>query len=257
NDGADGADGAVGPQGPAGKHGVDGKDGLDGRDGRDGIDGRDGADGQDGIDGQDGQDGGSLIDEDGDGNPDRLILGGGDGSDGNDGEGGGGAIASAGNSTAGGGVRVSNVANGLTNDDAANVGQVNQGDAATLAESQAYADAGDTRTLSSARAYTDSRFDAVTQQWDSFRDDVWKRLDETERRINKSGAMNTAMGQMSASAAGIRSQNRVAVGVGFQEGEKALAIGYQRAIGERATVTIGGAFSGDESTVGAGVGFGW
>ena len=45
--------------------------------------------------------------------------------------------------------------------------------------------------------------------------------------------------------------------MGYQEGEQALSIGYQRAIGERTTLTLGGAFSGEESTVGAGLGFGW
>ena len=257
-DGEDGAVGPQGPQGPAGEDGSDGIDGQDGQDGEDGIDGqdgRDGVDGRDGIDGQDGEDGedgGTLVDSDGDGDPDRLILGDGDETDGGSGAPVGGAGTDQDH-----GIRVSNVADGQDDDDAVNVGQMNGGDAATLVEARDYADAGDAQTLSSARDYTDSRFDAMTAEWDGFRDDVWDRLDETDRRINQTGAMNTAMGQMAASAAGIRTQNRVAVGVGFQEGEKALAIGYQRAIGERATITVGGAFSGDESTVGAGVGFGW
>ncbi len=57
--------------------------------------------------------------------------------------------------------------------------------------------------------------------------------------------------------AGIRTDNRVGVGIGFQGGEKALSIGYQRALSDRATITIGGAFSGDEKSVGVGAGFGW
>ena len=44
---------------------------------------------------------------------------------------------------------------------------------------------------------------------------------------------------------------------GFQAGEAALSMGYQRAISERATVTFGGAFSGDDKSVGMGAGFGW
>ena len=214
------------------------------------MDGRDGIDGKDGVDGEDG---GSLVDSDGDGDPDTLVLGASDGKV----PLGGGSAADGGAIDGQGGIRVSNVADGLDADDAANLGQVNAGDAATLADARNYSDAGDARTLSSARSYTDARFDAMTAEWDGFRDDVWDRMDQTDRRINKTGAMSTAMGQMTASAAGIRTRNRVAVGVGFQEGEKALAIGYQRAIGERATITVGGAFSGDESTVGAGVGFGW
>ncbi|MGL4690576.1 MAG: YadA-like family protein, partial [Stenotrophomonas maltophilia] len=45
--------------------------------------------------------------------------------------------------------------------------------------------------------------------------------------------------------------------VGFQGGESALSLGYQRALSERATVTLGGAFSSDDSSVGVGAGFGW
>ena len=43
----------------------------------------------------------------------------------------------------------------------------------------------------------------------------------------------------------------------FQNGESALSVGYQRALSDRATLTIGGAFSGDEKSVGVGAGFGW
>ncbi len=35
------------------------------------------------------------------------------------------------------------------------------------------------------------------------------------------------------------------------------AVGYQRAISPRATVTVGGALSGDDSSIGVGAGFGW
>ena len=80
-------------------------------------------------------------------------------------------------------------------------------------------------------------------------------LEDTDRRINRSGAMNAAMVQMGMNAAGSRSpRGRVAVGVGFQEGEKALAVGYAKAIGERASISFGASFSGDEKS--AGVGFG-
>ncbi|MBV6811455.1 YadA-like family protein, partial [Xanthomonas euvesicatoria] len=46
-------------------------------------------------------------------------------------------------------------------------------------------------------------------------------------------------------------------GVGFQNGESALSVGYQRAISPRATLTVGGALSGDDSSIGVGAGFGW
>ncbi|MCW1777183.1 YadA-like family protein [Pantoea ananatis] len=38
---------------------------------------------------------------------------------------------------------------------------------------------------------------------------------------------------------------------------RALAVGYQRAIGNRASVSLGGAFSGSEKSVSAGAGFSW
>ncbi|KAG1387271.1 hypothetical protein G6F59_016471 [Rhizopus arrhizus] len=68
--------------------------------------------------------------------------------------------------------------------------------------------------------------------------------------------MSAAMLYMATSAAGIRPQSRVGVGSGFQGGESALSLGYQRAISDRATVTFGGAFSSDDSSVGVGAGFG-
>ena len=54
-----------------------------------------------------------------------------------------------------------------------------------------------------------------------------------------------------------RNGGTLGIGVGFQNGAAALSLGYQRALSDRATVTLGGAFSGDDSSVGAGVGFGW
>ena len=68
---------------------------------------------------------------------------------------------------------------------------------------------------------------------------------------------HTCSSEELASAAGVNRVNRVGVGVGYQDGERALSVGYQRALGQRSTLTIGGAFTGSRSTVGAGVGFGW
>ncbi|ATE72587.1 YadA-like family protein [Lysobacter capsici] len=160
-----------------------------------------------------------------------------------------------------GGTRVSNVAAGTAPTDAANVAQVQAGDAATLSSANAHADAGDVNTLRSANTYTDSRVTqmlaAPTEAVNRLRDDMNWRFNKQDQRIDRMGAMTSAMVQMSASAAGLRTTNRVAVGAGFQGGEQALSIGYQRAISDRATVTVGGAFSDSESSVGIGAGFGW
>ncbi|MEI2454679.1 MULTISPECIES: YadA-like family protein [Lysobacter] len=145
-----------------------------------------------------------------------------------------------------GGTRVSNVAAGTAPTDAANVAQVQSGDA---------------QTLRSANAYTDSRVTqmlaAPTEAINELRDDMNWRFHKQDRRIDKLGAMTAAMVQMSASASGLNTPNRIAVGAGFQGGQQALSIGYQRAISDRATVTLGGAFSDSESSAGVGVGFGW
>jgi len=95
---------------------------------------------------------------------------------------------------------------------------MNDADAATLGSANAYADARSTATLSSANGYTDARLSTLTSEFDQFQNDVWQRFERTDQRIARSGAMQTAMAQMSASPAGIRKQNRAAVGVGMQGG---------------------------------------
>jgi trimeric autotransporter adhesin len=55
----------------------------------------------------------------------------------------------------------------------------------------------------------------------------------------------------------VNRENRVAVGAGFSGGESALAIGYQRALSDRASLTLGGAFTDNESSAGIGFGYGW
>jgi len=52
--------------------------------------------------------------------------------------------------------------------------------------------------------------------------------------------------------------NRIGVGAGYQHGQAALGISYQRLIDEKSTFTIGGALGGHgRNTVGVGYGFGW
>nr|CCP39353.1 Adhesin yadA [Xanthomonas translucens pv. translucens DSM 18974] len=134
--------------------------------------------------------------------------------------------------------QVANVAAGTQATDAVNKGQLDSG-------------------VATAKSYADSRFDTMADSFDVLRGDVAARLRDQDRRIDRQGAMSAAMLNMATSAAGIRTQNRVGAGVGFQNGESALSVGYQRAFSDRATLTIGGAFSGDDSSVGIGAGFGW
>ncbi|MNV02706.1 Adhesin YadA precursor [compost metagenome] len=134
--------------------------------------------------------------------------------------------------------QVTNVAAGTQATDAVNKGQLDGG-------------------IATANSYTDQRFGAMADSFDIYKGEIDQRLRHQDRRIDRQGAMSAAMLNMATSAAGVRTQNRVGVGVGYQGGESALSLGYQRALSERATVTIGGAFSSDDSSVGVGAGFGW
>jgi len=138
----------------------------------------------------------------------------------------------------GGERQITNVAAGTQATDAVNKGQLDSG-------------------IASANSYTDSKFGSLNDSFSGLRNDMDNRLRNVDRRIDRQGAMNAAMMNMATSAAGIHTQNRVGVGVGYQSGESALSVGYQRALSERATLTIGGAFSSDDSSVGVGAGFGW
>jgi len=67
--------------------------------------------------------------------------------------------------------------------------------------------------------------------------------------------MGSAMLNMAINAAGGTSERgRIAVGAGFQGGERALSVGYGRRVSQRVSFSLGGAFSGSEKS--AGVGFG-
>ncbi|HRN62831.1 MAG TPA: YadA-like family protein, partial [Luteimonas sp.] len=138
--------------------------------------------------------------------------------------------------------QVTNVAAGTQATDAVNVAQL---------ESTA------TQAVSTANAYTDQKFAAWNDSFSAYQSQLEQRFTDQDRRIDRQGAMGAAMLNMATSAAGIRTDNRVGVGVGFQGGQSALSVGYQRALSDRATLTIGGAFSGDEKSVGVGAGFGW
>jgi autotransporter adhesin len=156
------------------------------------------------------------------------------------------------------GTRISNVADGVATTDAANVGQVQSGDAETLASANEYTDNTATETLSAANTYTDQRFAELTglgTDFEAFRGHVDGRFRQQDRRIDKQGSMSSAMLNMAMNAAGSQSpRGRIAAGVGFQGGERALSVGYAKRIGARASFSLGGAFSGSEKS--AGVGFG-
>src|SRR5690606_10217808 len=96
--------------------------------------------------------------------------------------------------------------------DAVNKGQLDSG----VADAKAYTDTTATQTLTSANAYTDNKFAAWNDTFTNFQGQVEERFRDQDRRIDKQGAMGAAMLNMATSAAGIRTQNRVGVGIGFQ-----------------------------------------
>jgi len=152
--------------------------------------------------------------------------------------------------------RVVNVAAGTAPTDAANVGQVDQ----ALATAKSYADNGDQQTLARANAYTDSKINngVSRSDFDTFRNRVDDRFHQVNQRLDRVGAMGTALSQMSMNTSGLSGENRLGVGAGNYGGQSALAIGYQRAFSRnRASVSIGASSSGSESTVGVGAGVSW
>ena len=137
-----------------------------------------------------------------------------------------------------------------------------QADAQVLAAAKKYAsgaqdhaDRGDVATLRSANAYTDQRVAAAVQpQLDALRDDVWSRMASTDRRVNRISAMGSAMTQMAVNAAnGSGERGRLAVGVGYTDGEEAVSVGYGLRVG-RGSFSLGAAFGGGENSVGVGFG---
>lgn len=141
------------------------------------------------------------------------------------------------------------------------------GDATTLQNAKAYSDNTATQTLTAANAYTDNRitelvgmaddFGAFQQHVDDRFAGVDRKLRVQDRRIDKQGAMSSAMLNMANSGNGLAGNNRIGVGVGSQGGETALAVGYQRVVNQRFGISLGGAFSGDDKSVGGGASLSW
>ena len=156
------------------------------------------------------------------------------------------------------GTRIANVADAVEVTDAVNLGQMEAGDADTLAAANDYTDNTATETLSAANTYTDQRlaeFTGLANGLETFRGEVNYRFQQQDRRIDKQGSMSSAMLNMAMNASGSQSpRGRIAAGVGFQGGERALSVGYAKRIGQRASFSLGGAFSGSEKS--AGMGFG-
>lgn len=90
--------------------------------------------------------------------------------------------------------------------------------------------------------------------------EVDRRLDKMDKRFNRMAAMSSAQSAMAMNTAGLATYNRLGAGVGYSDGESAMAVGYQRVLNEKgsATFSLNGAFTNSgERSMGLGVGIGW
>ncbi len=90
--------------------------------------------------------------------------------------------------------------------------------------------------------------------------EVDRRLDKMDKRFNRMAAMTSAQSAMAMNTAGLNTYNRLGAGVGYSEGESAMAVGYQRVLNDKgsATFSLNGAFTNSgERSMGVGVGIGW
>lgn len=158
------------------------------------------------------------------------------------------------------GTTISNLAPGVAATDAVNKSQMETGDAATLQSANDYARTQSTGTLQAANAYTDSRVTQMSTDFTALRNDIDRldrRFGEMDRRLDRLGAMSGAMSAAAMNTAGLAGDNRMGIGVGSQGGRAAMAVGYQRLVNSRISVSLSAGFSGDDSSVSAGTGFSW
>ena len=126
-------------------------------------------------------------------------------------------------------------------------------DAVNLRQMQA----ANTETLKSSKEYTETRVSTLESSFSDFSYQTDRRFKEVDKRFDRQGAMSAAMMNMATSTAGLKGLNRVGVAAGFQGDEKAVAIGYQRIVSENVSLSVGGAFTDEDGSGGAGVGFSW
>ena len=111
----------------------------------------------------------------------------------------------------------------------------------------------DTAELEKMLARANDYSDGIAREVDA-------RLNRMDKRFNRMAAMSSAQTAMAMNTAGLATYNRLGAGVGYAEGESAMAVGYQRVLNEKgsATFSLNGAFTNSgERSMGVGVGIGW
>lgn len=136
---------------------------------------------------------------------------------------------------------------------------IGAGSVADRDNSVSFGSAGNERQLTNVADGT-APTDAVNKrQLDGAIAGVNERIDRLDTRVDEMGAMSSAQAQMAMSTSGLLGNNRLGVGIGAQNGQSALALGYQRVYGQgMRTLSVGGAASTRGTvSVGAGAGFAW
>jgi autotransporter adhesin len=139
-----------------------------------------------------------------------------------------------------GGGPVQNVGAGVEDGDMINVGQLTE----QVKEA-----------IATANQYADKQFDHLQKSLENFKGEVNERFRRQDAQIHKIGAMSAANAHMAINAAGVApGRGRIAVGMGVQRGEQAVALGFAKALSETTRVSVGGAVSGQERSMGASIG---
>ena len=140
---------------------------------------------------------------------------------------------------------------------------IGSGSVADRANELSVGSAGNERIVSNVAAGVRPNDAVNVQQMDdrfkAERDFTEGRFQVLDKRLDRMAATSAAYAGMAMNTAGLSGDNRVGAGVGAQNGRTALAVGYQRILGEKKniSVSLGGAFSGSEKSVSGGAGFSW
>jgi hypothetical protein len=141
--------------------------------------------------------------------------------------------------------------------DAASTSQVQE----ALVSARHYADGTARQAANEAKTYTDQRVAGLVANadFDVFKADVNLRFNTLGTRLNRVGAMGTALaGMAGAIAAASPTDSRISAAVGGYRGQGALALGFaQRIPGQGALLLAGSLAGGGESSGTLGVSFGW
>ncbi|MET3653611.1 YadA family autotransporter adhesin [Dyella japonica] len=141
--------------------------------------------------------------------------------------------------------QITNVAAGTQGTDAVNVNQLTE-------QTQ--------QAIQTAKSYTDQNIQNLGGSVNDLRTQMNDQFRQQGKRIDQTGAMSAAMTQMAINTAGLRTDNRIGAGMGWQGGQSALSVGYQRVLNREGTATLsvgGSVANGGNSSVGVGAGFGW